>query len=468
VIREWLGLAALNVLFLGVGTALLFGLGIVRAGRDAIRFAGLALLTGWAGVGIAASYALMLGAGLSLWEIGGLAIVLAAGGLAAGRRVPRVEWRSRGWGERGLERVVAGVGAFTLAAFLEVLFLRARLAEPSRWDTWAFWMPKAETIVYFDGIDTSPGGFTSFANPDYPPLKPAVDAVGLRFLGDIDPGALAVQNWVLVVAFFGALAVLLSVRVRPVILWPSLALVVLLPDFSGLVGSLLADEWIALLFPLAGVCGALWLLEPDLRRLALASLFLATAALVKNEGLMLTIALFIVLAVATRARRWRQLLPAAAFPFLAIVPWRLWMNANDVPETSAFRLGDVARPAYMLDRIDRLGTALRELPPFFLAFDRWLLTVPVVVLAAAALVRVRPALSLYALGTIVLGVLGFATVYWASTYDLDWYIDTTAERVLPSLAVLAGALFPLLVSEALEPGYPERRARSSAVRAADS
>jgi len=78
--------------------------------------------------------------------------------------------------------------------------------------------------------------------------------------------------------------------------------------------------------------------------------------------------------------------------------------------------------------------------------------VPLVLAAAGALVGRRPALSAYAVGTRVLGVLGFATVFWASAYPLQWYIDTSADRILPLLAVFGAALFPLLVSEALETG----------------
>jgi hypothetical protein len=213
------------------------------------------------------------------------------------RRVPPLDRRPRRFADRGLERIAALGGALVLAGYLEVLFLRARLAEPSRWDTWAFWMPKAMSIVYFDGLDTRAGGFTSFANPDYPPLKPAIDAAAFRFLGDVDPGALAVQNWIVAAAFFGGVAALLAPRVRPAVLWPSLALLALLPDFGLLVASLLADESLALLFALAGVCGALWLVEKEVRFAVLAAFFLATAALVKNEGLMLALVLFVLLAM---------------------------------------------------------------------------------------------------------------------------------------------------------------------------
>jgi hypothetical protein len=156
--------------------------------------------------------------------------------------------------------------------------------------------------------------------------------------------------------------------------------------------------------------------------------------------------------VVTRGRPWRELAALAAAPVGAVIPWRLWMDANGVPESPALRLGDLVDPGYLADRTDRLSTALRELPPFLLAFDRWLLTIPLALVLALVLARRRPELSAYALGTVVLGFLGFATVYWASSYPLDWYIDTSAERVVSSLAVFAAALFPLLVSEAFEQG----------------
>jgi hypothetical protein len=130
VIREWVGLAALNVVFLGVGTSLLASLGLVRERGEAIRYSGLSLVTGWAAVGIASSYALVLGVGLSLLQIISLASVLAACGLLVSRRVPPLDRRPRRFADRGLERVAALIGALVLAGYLEVLFLRARLAEP--------------------------------------------------------------------------------------------------------------------------------------------------------------------------------------------------------------------------------------------------------------------------------------------------------------------------------------------------
>ena len=224
----------------------------------------------------------------------------------------------------------------------------------------------------------------------------------------------------------------------------------LLPSLGLLVGSSLADEPIALLFALAGVCGALWLIERELRFLALAAFLLATAALIKNEGLMLALVLFVLLGALTPAARGDNWSLSRRSRSLRSFRGGCWLDAHDVPAGDALRLGDLVRLEYLLDRSDRLGTALRELPPYVFDFDRSLLTVPLVIVVALALAGRRPALSVYAVGTLLFGFLGFATVYWASAYPLDWYIDTTADRVLTSLVLFASALFPLLVAEAVD------------------
>jgi hypothetical protein len=316
--REWLGLLALDALFLAAGLGLLAGLGLVRGPLDALRLAGLAFVAGWAALGIAASSALMAGAALTVAQGVVLAAAVAAAGLLAAWRVPARSLSGATSSARGAANAVAVGAAAVLLVYLEALFRRARGAEPSAWDTWAFWLPKAKSIVYFDGLDTRPGGFTSFANPDYPPLKPALDALGFRFAGEVDAGALVLQDWALTAAFFGALAALLAPRVRPVILWPSLAVLALLPNFGALVGTLLADGPLAVLFALAGVCGALWLRDREPRLVALAALFVAAGALVKNEGLMLALVLVAVLAAVTRLRPWRELACLAAAPVAAV------------------------------------------------------------------------------------------------------------------------------------------------------
>ena len=179
---SYLGLAALDALLLIAGLGALYGLGLVRSGRDALRHAGLVLIAGWAAVGIADSLALMLGAPLNRWVVGPLAVATAVAGVLVGRRVP--SYRMPVLGEPGRASWVAVAGAAVVFVQLAALLRRALDAGAStQFDAWAFWLPKARSIVDFGGLDTALGGFTSFANPGYPPLVPALDASAFAFMG---------------------------------------------------------------------------------------------------------------------------------------------------------------------------------------------------------------------------------------------------------------------------------------------
>ena len=187
-------------------------------------------------------------------------------------------------------------GALVLIGYLELLFLQARLAEPSRWDTWAVLGSEGEEHRLLRRSRHRPGGFTSYANPDYPPLKPTLDAIVFRGIGEVDTGALVVQHWVVAAAFFGAVAALLSDRVRP---GDPLAVARVhgaasrASSRSSVRASPTSRSHCS---SRSRACAARsGSLEREVRFLALAA-FSPTAALVKNEGLMLTLVLFVMLA----------------------------------------------------------------------------------------------------------------------------------------------------------------------------
>ena len=54
--------------------------------------------------------------------------------------------------------VLAAGGIAVLLVYLEAVFRRSRLATPAAYDAWSFWLPKAESLVYFHGLDT--GAYT--------------------------------------------------------------------------------------------------------------------------------------------------------------------------------------------------------------------------------------------------------------------------------------------------------------------
>jgi hypothetical protein len=451
-----LGLIALDTVFLGAGLGVLYGLGFVRSGREALRQLGLALVVGWAGVEIATSTALVLGVPFGAWLIAVLGAAIAAAGVVVGRRVAARPMRALG--ESGPAAWVAVAGAALVCVQLAALLRRAvNAGAPTEWDAWSFWLPKARSIVELGGLDTRMGGFTSFASPSYPPLVPASEASAFAFMRDTTASALPVQHWVIAAAFLGALASLLATRVRPAILWPSLAMLSLLPTFGVLIGSSLGDESLMLLLGLGGACVALWLLELDARYAALGGVFLAAAALAKDEGLWVAVIIAGTALVASLARPPRRpLVPALVLlaPILALLPWKIWLRLNDVPPTGDYRLSDLFHPGLLADRLDRLTYAADKLPAYLLEPWRWLLAVPLMLLAALLVAPRRPSLAALALAPVAAVPAGLLVVYWIGTPPVDWYVATSAARVTASAVVLAAVFLPLLLAEAARAHSP--------------
>jgi hypothetical protein len=450
VTSSYLGLVVLDLFLLLAGFGILFGIGLVRSGRDALRHAGLALVAGWAAVGIAESIALVLGAPVTRTVIVLLAAGIAAGGILLGRLIPGRRLRSVGETAPASWLAVAGV-AVVLVQLAALLRRSVREGAPLQWDAWGFWLPKAKSLIDFHGLDTGVGGFTSFANPGYPPFVPALDASAFAFMGNTTTSPLAVQNWIIAVAFFAALASLLSVRVRPAILWPCLALLALLPTFGNLIGSSLGDEPLMLLLGLGGACCALWLLERDARFAVLAGLFLGASALAKNEGLPIAEVLAVttfVASVVRRPRSWRAPALLVLAPILAALPWRIWLHQHDVKAELDYRIADVLNPSLLSDRLSRLSYAAHKLPAYVFGTGHWLLAIPLMLVAVALVAPKRPALAVLALAPVVAIPLGLLVVYWIGFPPVGWYVATSAERGMASAVVLATVFLPLLLAEA--------------------
>jgi hypothetical protein len=424
VTSSYLGLAVLDAFLLVAGLGVLHGLGLVRSGRDALRHAGLALVAGWAAVGILETTALVLGAPLTRWVVASIAVAIAVAGVLVGRRIPA--YRLRSVGEPGPGTWLAVAGAAVVFVELAALLRRALdSGAPLQWDAWAFWLPKAKSIVDFGGLDTGLGGFTSFANPGYPPFVPSVEASAFAFMGNTNASPLALQHWVIAAAFFAALASLLAVRVRPAILWPCLALLALLPTFTALIGSSLGDEPMVIVLGLGGASAALWLLEREPRYAAVAALFLAAGALAKNEGLFIAEVVAVTVFVVAVARRPRRpLVPALVVlaPLVALAPWRLWMRHNNLRATYDYRLSDAFHPSVLGDRFDRLSYAAQHVPGYVFSPGHWLLAVPLMLAAALLAAPRRPALSVLALVSVVAAPAALLVIYWIGYPPVEWFV----------------------------------------------
>jgi hypothetical protein len=452
--REYAGLAALDLAFLLSGLSLLAGLGLVRSPRDALRLAGVAFTLGWAAWGILFVVALVAGLPLARAEIALLFGVLALPGVVALVRARPVR----------LERVapprlggqwLAVASAGVIVLYGEALGRRAfGAAATYHGDAWGFWLPKAKSIALLGGLETGPGGVTSFFHPEYPPLVPALQAAAFRFMDGIEVSVLPVQEWLFVVGFVAAVGGLLATRVPPSVLLPSLAVLMLMPAFGRHTGLSLADQPLAMLFALAGVAVALWLLDRREAYAVLAALLLAGAVLTKKEGLLLALVLAAMAALVSVGRlrsAWRGLVALVVVPLLAVLPWRLWVRAHDVVSAPDYRLSDLLDTQLLADRADRLEAAIRQLPGIVLDPGRWLLAVPLALAAAALAAPVAPRLVVLVVGTTGALFAGLVVVYWISALPPEHYIDTSAERALSSLVLFAAATFPLLLALALEP-----------------
>jgi len=465
--RDVAGILASDAVFLVVGYALLFGLGLVRSWVRALRFVGLALFAGWAVVGVLASLLLVAGGSLALWEVLALAAAATLAGAAPARRVPAAR-PVPVLRERGLPLAAAVVGAAVVVVYLLDLLRQTTKEVTTAWDANSFWLPKAAAIVVQNGIHTGPATIEGMFNPDYPIFAPAQEAISWRFTGNLHVEALPTQHWIVAVAFLAAAAALLADRVRPAILWPGLALVVLMPAFEGLIGSSLGDEPLAMLLGLGALAGGVWLGSRDPRLLVVCGVLLTAAAWTKVEGLWGALLVVVMLAVATRLRPWRVLLPLLLAPIVFIVPWRVWTRDHHIVSSGAVPYANLAHPSLLWAARGRLWTALADTPGYLVDPGAWLLAVPVAVLLAVLIFRVRADLAVYTWGLVVLAFLGNVAVYWVSAAPIQNYIETSAPRVVSSNAVTCALLLPLLFSVAAapspeaQPATPGERRRQAA------
>ena len=444
--REVIGLVVLDLIFVIVGQAMLAGLGVIRSSAECGRFLGLALVCGWAVTGCSLSIVLALGAPFR-WYVAaaawGSTLAVSAAGLSRCRRsswAPLLE-------ERPIGRWAARCAAALLVLYVLLLVVRsARFDGGFHPDVWSFWLPKAKIIYLFHGLAAGDGGMTSQGSPDYPPFDPILDALSFGAMGRADVLLLPVQHVVIAAGFLGSAAALLGRKVRPALLYPSLAALALMPGWSRLAGSCLADESLALCLATAALLGALWLLEPRSWLLALCSLFLVAAALDKNEGLMLGVSLVVGLAVASR--RITAILALLSPVVVAVVVWRIWLHAHHVPPNAAYDLSHVLHPGYLADHLSRLGYGSRKLLSDLAAPREWLALTPLALVAAWSAGRAGARVSTLLLGTLLLGLSGFAVIYWTSPLELHYYVDNSVSRVVSSLALVAAVLFPLLLAQA--------------------
>jgi hypothetical protein len=148
---------------------------------------------------------------------------------------------------------------------------------------------------------------------------------------------------------------------------------------------------------------------------------------------------------------------------LAIAPWKLWLAEHHQPvSATVYHWSDLLHPVYLADRFDRLTYAVGQMFDFLVDTTHWSPILPLALGAAIVLAPTLRELSVLLGAWIVVAFFGLASVYWTSKLDLEWYVSTSASRVVSNLPIVAGAVLPLLLAIALE---RERAAVRTARRA---
>ena len=301
---------------------------------------------------------------------------------------------------------------------------------------------KAKALYLLGGAD--PALFASRGaaqlHLDYPLLVPSLNAVASRAMGSFDPRLIHLQFLLVAVAGFAALASLLRHRVPDWLLWPFLVALAAAPALTGQLLTGYADIPLALFVAAGLVAAALWVDDADPRKLALATLFFAAAALTKNEGLIFAGAAYLGLLLATR--RWRAIAVSALAVELALLPWQIWLRVHHVHSDTLLGLHalEIHHPG--------IGPlALRALVEQVFSMDAWPLLLPLFLLGIVVAAGSR--LAVFSYTWLILSLLGLSWIYLVSKVEWSNYFAFSGSRVVDSVVVGAAALTPLLVADVL-------------------
>jgi hypothetical protein len=445
------GTAAVLFVF---GLLTLCGLGVLalvgasRSANELIRMSPVAPLAGMASVGIAAATAATAGVGFGL---PGLLAVTVGTCVAGGARLarstdtppPDLGQSGRRWLDLGFAGVALAV-IVTVCGFALATYGVKPLVE---YDGWAMWGMKAKAIAW---LDADPAVLASDAyerlHLEYPLLLPALHALPIGAAESFSSN-IVVLNCI-AVGLAGLLAIwgLLRRRVRPVLLLPFLAAIAAMPAFFFQLGSGYADVPLAMFIAAGVVAAARWLVDERTFWLALASLFLAAAAITKNEGLLFAVAVLVPLFAFATGRR-RAVAVSAGVVAIVYAPWRVYIAAHELG-SPAYDLSSSLDLPWVLPRLRRAPEAVSGLVAE--AVDPYEVGFLLALGAGASILTVvvgHRRLGLFAAGFTLLSLAGLSWIYVISPLEVSSFLSSSASRVVVSGVVGLAALCPLLVEE---------------------
>ncbi len=320
-----------------------------------------------------------------------------------------------------------------------------------KFDAYANWSLKAKLLYGHGGLvlggldDRMSSAFYAVSHREYPLGLPALEAFDFHAMGGADAQMIHLQFVVVLAAFMATTWSLLRPRADAALLTGALCLLVAAPSLHTQVLAAYADVPLACLWVAAAAAVGLWLWEGRGDLLALGALFAAGALAIKQEGIVLDVALFAVaaavLVAARRPARLRRLGLAACAVAATAFPWQAYVRHH------GFHDADIApslgRSADQLDQlpeiVHRLGAQLVWL--------KWPAIVPLAAVVAAILVvrrRDRLAASYLLLLAAAMAVL--AVVYLNARVYIPALLERSAERVVIAPVLLSAVVLPLLLT----------------------
>jgi len=444
------GLVVYNLCFLGAG----YGVLSLARGRGALADAGLAFLLGVAALLIAMSVLATWGyvAGAPVFLVAS-AVFVAPAVFRRGLALPRPSLRLPRRRPRPTDLPVAAFG-LAAAAYAFVL-VRLSIVDPlTEWDAWAMWTMKAKALIVYGNLGVA--DFAGAAHPDYPLLVPMLQSFAFRFIGQMNTEVVHVEYALIALAFVGAVARIVSVRVGVLVAAAWSLYVLLLPGFEANVPDALGDVPVAVYASLSALTFALWLRERRLSWLGFYTIFGAAALWSKNEG---SSALLIIAVVGTLlsvgrpfARNVVPPMVASAAIYVLFLPWLHWTSAEGIGHDRNLTAG--LHPSLLIHEHARAVHSLKDLWSQLGNSSTWLfLPYLTGLLVAAALVRrVGVRVALFSLLVPVGLLASYVVIYTISTdpLGLDWYLATSSSRVITGVGLIAATLLPLQLATLLE------------------
>jgi hypothetical protein len=466
------GVAQLNVIFLSVGYCLLAPVLKELSASTWPTFAGLALLVGAASVGVALCVLAVFGLRTGPSTCAAVAGVLASAGVLAAVLVPSqrlqvIRFHAVPPGPERLGSIFGSAAAAFVAGMCVLTIFAAFRATPWLNDAWTFWLPKG-LMLSGHGLDPRPFAqpdlYVGFVSPDYPLWWSVLGGLEMDFVGRIDLRALNAEIAILLAALIASVARLLWGRVQPWIVWMALLVLVISAELLHQTQSGGADVPLAVYLALAVLAGTLWLTSGEGFFLALAAVAAAAAASIKVEGApQLALLVAFPALLVWRTGRWRSaaLVGVLVAAWATSVPWLIWRALHGVD--SEFSLRNGLDPGYLAEHAGRVWPSAHVVTSSLVGRD-WPLIVPLFfALTILGVILERRPLWLVPAAAFGICFAFWVWTYWAGSIPLDFWLQTSAYRVVDGLLLAVAVTIPLMAQQLVNVLAERRFVRRSAM-----